>query len=80
MLTLVWEVAGSHCYRGHACASRYIVNWDHWMVFTLLLLLGGRMILTGLSAPEPLGVLFIFDSLGLAYERVAVTRKRSVST
>ena len=34
-------------------ASRYIVNWDHWVIFAILLLLGGRMILAGLTASEP---------------------------
>lgn len=36
-------------------ASRYIVDWDHWVIFALLLILGGRMILAGLSVPEPAG-------------------------
>jgi len=34
-------------------ASRHIEAWDHWVVFALLLLLGGRMILAGLSSPAP---------------------------
>ncbi|TLF52265.1 manganese efflux pump MntP [Halomonas urmiana] len=34
-------------------ASRHIEAWDHWVVFALLLLLGGRMILAGLSSAEP---------------------------
>ena len=28
-------------------ASRYVMAWDHWVAFTLLLVLGGRMILEG---------------------------------
>ncbi|WP_129141166.1 manganese efflux pump MntP [Modicisalibacter coralii] len=30
-------------------ASRYVAQWDHWIAFTLLLLLGGHMIKEGLS-------------------------------
>ncbi|QKJ85161.1 Putative manganese efflux pump MntP [Paramixta manurensis] len=30
-------------------ASKYIMAWDHWVAFTLLLVLGGRMIIEGLS-------------------------------
>ncbi|MDR5867421.1 manganese efflux pump MntP [Halomonas koreensis] len=33
-------------------ASHYISAWDHWVVFVLLLLLGGRMILGGLATPQ----------------------------
>ncbi|XKE44486.1 manganese efflux pump MntP [Halomonas organivorans] len=33
-------------------AARHIAAWDHWIVFLLLLVLGGRMILGGLSTPE----------------------------
>lgn len=33
-------------------ASRYITAWDHWIAFALLLVLGGRMILTGLRKPQ----------------------------
>lgn len=36
-------------------ASRYIENWDHWVVFALLSLLGGRMILAGLAQPPAAG-------------------------
>lgn len=32
-------------------ASRHIDTWDHWVVFALLSLLGGRMILAGLASP-----------------------------
>lgn len=31
-------------------ASHYVQAWDHWVVFALLCLLGGRMILGGLAA------------------------------
>lgn len=34
-------------------ASYYIVNWGHWVIFVILLLLGGRMVLAGLTASEP---------------------------
>ncbi|WDG00813.1 manganese efflux pump MntP [Pectobacterium carotovorum subsp. carotovorum] len=30
-------------------ASQYILEWDHWVAFTLLLILGGRMIVEGLK-------------------------------
>ncbi|KXS38312.1 MAG: sensory box/ EAL domain/GGDEF domain containing protein [Halomonadaceae bacterium T82-2] len=30
-------------------ASRYVAEWDHWIAFTLLLLLGGHMIKEGFS-------------------------------
>lgn len=33
-------------------ASRHIDTWDHWVVFALLSLLGGRMILAGLAPPQ----------------------------
>jgi putative Mn2+ efflux pump MntP len=33
-------------------ASRYVSEWDHWIAFTLLLVLGGRMILAGLRASD----------------------------
>lgn len=28
-------------------ASQYILEWDHWVAFTLLLILGGRMVIEG---------------------------------
>ncbi|MDX5626750.1 MULTISPECIES: manganese efflux pump MntP [unclassified Brenneria] len=31
-------------------ASRFILEWDHWVAFTLLLILGGRMIMNGFQA------------------------------
>ncbi|ERK11775.1 putative membrane protein [Pantoea sp. AS-PWVM4] len=36
-------------------ASRYVMAWDHWLAFGLLTLLGGRMMMAGLSqtAGEP---------------------------
>jgi len=34
-------------------ASRYVSEWDHWIAFTLLLVLGGRMILAGLRMSPP---------------------------
>lgn len=30
-------------------AARYVRAWDHWIAFTLLTLLGGRMVLAGLN-------------------------------
>jgi len=33
-------------------ASRYVSEWDHWIAFTLLAVLGLRMIRGGLAAPE----------------------------
>lgn len=30
-------------------ASQLVRDWDHWVIFTLLLLLGGRMVLAGLK-------------------------------
>lgn len=32
-------------------ASSYVEAWDHWIAFTLLLVLGGKMIITALQAP-----------------------------
>ncbi|MEG5263287.1 manganese efflux pump MntP [Pseudomonas sp. JDS28PS106] len=37
---------------GHV-ASRYVEEWDHWIAFTLLLLLGLHMIHNGLKPEEP---------------------------
>jgi putative Mn2+ efflux pump MntP len=34
-------------------AAKYVVAWDHWIAFTLLCLLGLRMIYAGLRSPEP---------------------------
>ena len=34
-------------------ASQYILEWDHWVAFTLLFVLGCRMIIEGLKQPEP---------------------------
>ncbi|PKH23769.1 hypothetical protein CIG19_10115 [Enterobacterales bacterium CwR94] len=36
-------------------ASQYIVQWDHWVAFTLLFILGARMIMEGVKkeAQEP---------------------------
>ena len=34
-------------------AAQYVVAWDHWIAFTILGLLGLRMILVGLREPEP---------------------------
>ncbi len=31
-------------------ASQYIIEWDHWVAFTLLLILGGRMIMQGMGS------------------------------
>jgi len=36
-------------------AAKYVVEWDHWIAFTLLGVLGLRMILAGLRNPEPVG-------------------------
>lgn len=36
---------------GHVAAP-YVQAWDHWIAFTLLLVLGVRMIVAGLSADE----------------------------
>lgn len=33
-------------------AARYVAEWDHWIAFTLLLVLGGRMMLAGLRPAE----------------------------
>ncbi|GKX54623.1 putative manganese efflux pump MntP [Leminorella grimontii] len=33
-------------------AGQYITEWDHWVAFGLLLILGARMIVEGLKAPE----------------------------
>lgn len=30
-------------------ASKYIMEWDHWVAFTLLVILGGRMVIEGFS-------------------------------
>jgi len=29
-------------------ASKYVMSWDHWVAFTLLFILGGRMVIGGL--------------------------------
>ena len=29
-------------------ASQYVMSWDHWVAFTLLVILGGRMVMAGL--------------------------------
>lgn len=36
-------------------AQRYIADWDHWVAFTLLLLLGLRMIYGALQPEQPTG-------------------------
>ena len=36
-------------------AQRYIADWDHWIAFTLLLLLGLRMIYGALQPEQPIG-------------------------
>ena len=33
-------------------ASSYVEDWDHWIAFTLLLILGVRMIVAALKAPD----------------------------
>lgn len=33
-------------------ASQYIIEWDHWVAFGLLVILGGRMISAGLSRKD----------------------------
>lgn len=33
-------------------ASRFIIQWDHWVAFSLLLVLGGRMIMEGLRSKD----------------------------
>ncbi|ALM53144.1 manganese efflux pump MntP [Halomonas huangheensis] len=33
-------------------ASQLVRDWDHWVIFTLLLLLGGRMIFAGLKPQQ----------------------------
>ena len=33
-------------------AAPYVSAWDHWIAFTLLLVLGAKMIREGLKAPE----------------------------
>lgn len=35
-------------------ASRFIIAWDHWVAFSLLVILGGRMILEGLKGEHHL--------------------------
>lgn len=50
-----------------SAASDYVMVWDHWIIFGLLSLLGGRMIIAGLnsdnrldrSPPEQHGVMVI---------------------
>jgi len=34
-------------------AARFVIEWDHWIAFTLLSLLGFRMIFAGFREPEP---------------------------
>lgn len=34
-------------------AAQYVVAWDHWIAFTLLCLLGLRMVWAGLRKPHP---------------------------
>src|ERR1700733_331018 len=34
-------------------AAPYVASWDHWIAFSLLLVLGVRMITSGLRAPTP---------------------------
>ncbi|MFI7856343.1 manganese efflux pump MntP [Pseudomonas promysalinigenes] len=34
-------------------ASQYVEQWDHWIAFTLLLLLGAHMVHAGLKPDEP---------------------------
>lgn len=33
-------------------AAPYLVDWDHWIAFSLLAFLGGRMLYAGFSQPE----------------------------
>ncbi|QCR36376.1 manganese efflux pump MntP [Nissabacter sp. SGAir0207] len=33
-------------------ASRYIMEWDHWVAFGLLFILGARMVMEGLKTPD----------------------------
>ncbi|WCG84702.1 manganese efflux pump MntP [Pectobacterium sp. A5351] len=33
-------------------ASQYILEWDHWVAFTLLVILGGRMVIEGLKGSD----------------------------
>lgn len=33
-------------------ASQYVIQWDHWIAFTLLFILGGRMIYEGCKKQE----------------------------
>ncbi|MBP2168863.1 putative Mn2+ efflux pump MntP [Erwinia toletana] len=33
-------------------ASQFIMSWDHWVAFTLLFVLGARMIVEGLRRPQ----------------------------
>lgn len=33
-------------------ASQFIMAWDHWVAFTLLLVLGARMVMEGLRRPQ----------------------------
>ena len=33
-------------------ASKYVLEWDHWVAFVLLLILGGRMIMEGVRKAE----------------------------
>src|SRR3546814_2571759 len=34
-------------------AAEFVADWDHWIAFALLLVLGALMIRTGLRADEP---------------------------
>jgi putative Mn2+ efflux pump MntP len=34
-------------------ASQYVSEWDHWIAFTLLVVLGLRMVRAGVVGPEP---------------------------
>lgn len=33
-------------------ASQFVMSWDHWLAFVLLVVLGGRMMLSGLHRPQ----------------------------
>jgi manganese efflux pump family protein len=62
-------------------ASSYVMAWDHWIIFGLLSLLGGRMIIAGLnsdnsedcSPPERHGVMvLVLTAIATSLDALAV--------
>jgi putative Mn2+ efflux pump MntP len=33
-------------------ASQFVLEWNHWIAFVLLVFLGGRMVIEGFAATE----------------------------